>query len=166
MAKQKQPVTAAIRALRDAGIIFEGHPYKYLAKGGTARFAEEMGVHEHLVIKTLIMQDDKGKPLVVLMHGDHQVSTKALARQINVRSVQACDPKVADKHSGYQVGGTSPFGLRTRMPVYCQRSIADLERIYINGGKRGYIISMKTADMLALLQPKLVDASQNSGTTE
>ncbi|EXJ14680.1 Cys-tRNA(Pro) deacylase [Imhoffiella purpurea] len=157
MKPAKEPVTQAVRALRTAKIAFEGHPYTYVDGGGTRQFAEEMGVDEHLVIKTLIMEDDKGNPMIVLMHGDRQVSTQSLARAIGVKRIAPCDPKIADKHSGYQVGGTSPFGTKRDMPVYCERGIADLPRIYINGGKRGYIISLDTQDALRLLQPTLVE---------
>lgn len=156
MGKQKGPITAAIRALRQAGVGFEGHPYTYMENGGTAQFCHETGAPEHAVIKTLIMQDEDAKPLIVLMHGDKQVSTKALARHIDAKSVAPCEAKIAEKHSGYKVGGTSPFGVRQDMPVYCEASIGELKRIYINGGKRGYIISLETADMLAILKPQLV----------
>lgn len=156
MKASKAPVTQAVRALRAAGIAFEGHPYTYVEGGGTAQFAREQGVDEHWVIKTLVMEDERGSPLIALMHGDRQVSTQALARAMGAKRIAPCDPKIADRHSGYQVGGTSPFGTRRAMPVYCERGIADLPRIYINGGKRGYIISLATRDMLALLRPKLV----------
>lgn len=161
MAKLKEPVTPAIRALREADIDFRGHPYQYVEGGGTGQFAAEHGVDEHLVIKTLIMQNDRHAPLIVLMHGDRQVSTKALARQIGAKTIEPCQPATAQRLTGYQVGGTSPFGVRNPMPVYCERSIGDLERIYINGGKRGYIISMAGADMLRLLRPDLVDAARD-----
>ncbi len=161
MAKNKEPVTPAIRALRQGGVAFQGHPYQYEAGGGTSQFAHECAVDEHLVIKTLVMQDENRNPLIVLMYGDRQVSTKALARQLGTKSVQPCDPVVAQRHTGYQVGGTSPFGTRKTMPVYCEAGIAELERIYINGGKRGYILSMATRDMLQLLQPVLVEVATN-----
>jgi Cys-tRNA(Pro) deacylase len=160
MTKQKQPMTQAVRALRAAGVDFEDHPYTYVEGGGTGQFARELGVDEHLVIKTLIMEDDQANPLIVLMHGDRQVSTRELARQIGVKQIRPCEPKVADRHSGYQVGGTSPFGTRRRMPVYCEASIAALPRVYINGGKRGYIISLRTEDVLRLLDPRLVNIVQ------
>jgi Cys-tRNA(Pro) deacylase len=115
-----------------------------------------LGIDEHLVVKTLIMEDEAGQPLIVLMHGDRQVSTKALARALGVRLMRPCAPKVADRHSGYQVGGTSPFGTRRAMPVYCEASIAELPRIWINGGRRGFIVSLRTADALRLLTPTLV----------
>jgi len=156
MTKQKQPMTQAVRALRAAGVEFEGHPYSYVEGGGTRQFARELGVDEHLVIKTLIMEDDRANPMIVLMHGDRQVSTRELARQIGVKQVRPCDPKVADRHSGYQVGGTSPFGTRRPMPVYCEAGIAKLPRIYVNGGRRGYIVSLRTEELLRLLEPKLV----------
>lgn len=159
MSKHKEPVTPAIRLLRQQGISFTGHPYDYEEGGGTALFARLFGVDEHLVIKTLIMEDDYRKPLIVLMHGDCQVSTKALARQLGVKSIQPCAPAVADRHSGYQVGGTSPFATRHPMPVYCERTIAGLPDIFINGGKRGYIIAMASADLIRLLQPVWVDAA-------
>jgi Cys-tRNA(Pro) deacylase len=156
MKPTKAPVTPAIRVLRAAQIPFEGHLYAYVEGGGTGHFARAFGLDEHDVVKTLIMEDETGAPLIALMHGDCQVSTQALARAIGVKRIAPCDPKVADKHSGYQVGGTSPFGTRRRMPVYCERGIAELPRIYINGGKRGYIVSLATADALRLLQPTLV----------
>lgn len=160
MAKGKEPVTQAVRTLRDAGVQFEGHPYRYVTGGGTAQFANELGVDEHFVIKTLIMEDDTRSPMVVLMHGDREVSVRELARQIAARHVEPCAPAVAERHSGYQVGGTSPFGTRRKMPVYCEASIADLPRLYVNGGKRGYIISLDTSDLLRVLQPVLVRVSQ------
>ncbi|EGV18598.1 aminoacyl-tRNA deacylase [Thiocapsa marina] len=153
----KAPVTQAVRALRAAKVDFEDHPYSYIDGGGTAQFAREHGVDEHLVVKTLIMEDERGNAMIVLMHGDRQVSTQALARAIGVKRVQPCAPAIADKHSGYQVGGTSPFGTRRPMPVYCESGIAALPRIYINGGKRGYMISLATADALAFLKPTRVE---------
>jgi Cys-tRNA(Pro) deacylase len=136
MAKHKQTVTAAVRALRRAGVPFQDHPYDYVEGGGTARFAAEAGVDEHLVLKTLVMEVERGKPLLVLMHGDCQVSTRALARQIGAKSIRPCKP-TTEKYSGYQVGGTSPFGTRRPMPLYCEESIATLRRIYVNRGRRG-----------------------------
>lgn len=156
MKPSKEPVTQAVRVLRAAGVSFQGHLYAYVDGGGTALVARELGVDEHLVIKTLIMEDERGNPLIALMHGDRQVSTQALARALGVKRIDPCDPKVADKYTGYQVGGTSPFGTRRPMPVYCEAGIAGLPRIYINGGKRGYILSMVTADALRLLAPTLV----------
>ena len=160
MAKKKEPVTQAVRVLRAAGAEFQGHPYDYVEAGGTAQFAKEMSVDEHIVIKTLIMQDDKKQPMIVLMYGDHEVSTRNLARAIGAKHVEPCEPNVANRHSGYLVGGTSPFGTKRQMPVYCEAGIAELPMMYINGGKRGYIISMQTADMLRVLQPTLVEMMQ------
>ena len=159
MATKKLPVTAAVRRLREAAVVFEHHPYRYL-DGGTGEFAAQLGVDEHRVIKTLVMENEQEKPMIVLMHGDREVATGRLAKQIGAKRIQPCDPKIAQKHSGYQVGGTSPFGTRSRLPVYCERSITALDRVYINGGKRGYIVSLATADLLRLLQPTLVDAAQ------
>lgn len=156
--RDKYPVTAAVRMLRDRGVSFTHHPYEYEERGGTVVSARELGVPEHAVIKTLVMEDDAKKPLVVLMHGDREVSTKNLARAIGVKSITPCDPLVADRHSGYQVGGTSPFGTRRAMPVYMQRTIHDLPYVYINGGKRGYLVGMRPADIARVLNPTLVDA--------
>lgn len=156
MAKDKTPVTPAVRALRAAGISFTDHPYAYEEKGGTTVSSRELGVDEHCVIKTLVMEDDRKEPLLVLMHGDLQVSTKELARQIGARSAEPCRPETAQKHTGYLTGGTSPFGTRKQLPVYIEQSILELERIYINGGKRGYLVGMAPADLTALLRPKPV----------
>ncbi len=156
MKSSKEPVTQAVRALRAAGVPFQGFLYAYVDGGGTAQVAGELGVDEHLVIKTLIMEDERANPLIALTHGDRQVSTQALARVVGAKRIGPCEPNVADKHSGFQVGGTSPFGTRRAMPVYCERGIAALPRIYINGGKRGYIVSLATADALRLLSPTLV----------
>lgn len=161
MARQKSPMTAAVRVLKAAGIEFEDCLYTYVEKGGTEAFSRQSGVDEHEVIKTLIMQRDDRQPIIVLMHGDRQVSTKALARQIACKSVESCAPAVADRHSGYQVGGTSPFGTRKAMPVYAESSIRDLKHVYINGGKRGFIIRMRTRDMADVLDPIWVEASQS-----
>ena len=157
MAKDRLPVTAAVRVLRERGVEFTHHPYTYADRGGTEVSARELGVPEHAVIKTLIMEDDRGTPLVVLMHGDREVSTKNLARLIGAKSVAPCAPAVADRHSGYQVGGTSPFGTRRAMPVYMERSIAELPCAYINGGRRGYLVGMLPADIVRVLQPVLAD---------
>jgi len=151
MSRHRVPVTAAIRVLRDAKIAFLPVPYDYVEGGGTGHFAAEIGVDEHRVIKTLVMEDETGAPLVVLMHGDREVSTRELARRIGVKQIRPCRPDVADRHSGYKVGGTSPFGTRRRMPVYYEAEIAALPRIYINGGKRGLILEMEPGPALALL---------------
>jgi len=164
MAQDKQPMTQAVRVLREHGVEFTNHPYAYEERGGTATSARALGVGEHAVVKTLVMEDDAKRPLVVLMHGDREVSTKALARLLGVKTIQPCAPAVADRHSGYQVGGTSPFGTRKAMPVYVERSICDLPRLYINGGRRGYLVGMAPADLLRVLAPTLVDAATAEGT--
>jgi Cys-tRNA(Pro) deacylase len=158
MAKSiKVPVTQAVRALRDAGISFTPHLYRYEERGGTAASSRELGVEEHQVIKTLIMEDDTGAPLVILMHGDREVATGRLAKAIGAKKVKPCTPQVADKHSGYQVGGTSPFGLKTAMPIYAQSTIQELETIYINGGKRGFLVEISVEDLVAVAAPVWVD---------
>jgi Cys-tRNA(Pro) deacylase len=157
MPKEKVPVTAAVRVLSEHGVSFTHHPYEYEERGGTAVSARELGVPEHAVIKTLVMEDDAKRPMIVLMHGDREVSTKNLARQIGVKTIAPCDPVVADRHSGYQVGGTSPFGTRRTMPVYMQRTIADLPCVYVNGGRRGYLVGVAPADLIRVLKPTLVE---------
>ncbi|MCE1226659.1 MAG: Cys-tRNA(Pro) deacylase [Geobacteraceae bacterium] len=153
MAKDKTPVTPAVRALRAAGIDFTDHPYAYEEKGGTAVSSRELGVDEHCVIKTLVMEDDRKQPLIVLMHGDLQVSTKELARLIGARSVEPCKPETAQKHTGYLTGGTSPFGTKKQLPVYVEETILELPIIYINGGKRGFLVGIAPTDLTRLLQP-------------
>lgn len=155
----KYPVTPAIHLLRREGVAFEPCLYAYEEKGGTAVSARELGVPEHAVIKTLIMETDAGEPLIVLMHGDRQVSTKELARQIGARSVSPCAPETADRHSGYHVGGTSPFGTRRPMPVYAERTILDLPRLWINGGARGFLVALEPKDLVRVLSPVPVDAA-------
>jgi Cys-tRNA(Pro) deacylase len=149
----------AIPVLRKHGVVFNEHTYRYEERGGTAVSSRELGVSEHSVIKTLVMEDENKQPLIVLMHGDREVSTKNLARQIGRKTVTPCAPEVAQRHSGYQVGGTSPFGTRKTMPIFMERSIADLERIYINGGRRGLLVSMAPAELIRVLSPISVDAS-------
>ncbi len=156
---ERIPVTAAIRVLREHDVAFTPHVYRYEEKGGTAVSSRELGVDEHAVIKTLVMEDDARKPLIVLMHGDKQVSAKNLARAIGARSVQACRPETAEKHSGYQVGGTSPFGTRSVLPVYLQRTVLDLERLWINGGRRGFLVELEPRELVRVLQPTLVDVA-------
>jgi Cys-tRNA(Pro) deacylase len=157
--KDKYPVTAAVRVLRDHKVDFTHHPYEYEERGGTAVSARELGVDEHAVVKTLIMEDDTKRPMIVLMHGDREVSTKNLARHLGAKSIAACDPAPADRHSGYQVGGTSPFGTRKSMPVYMQGTIAELPYVYINSGKRGYLVGLKPDDVVRVLKPVLVDVT-------
>ena len=152
--------TPAIHALRAQKVAFTEHPYRYEERGGTSVSARELGVDEHVVIKTLVMEDERKQPMVVLMHGDREVSTKNLARQIGAKTVSPCEADVAQRHSGYLVGGTSPFGTRKAMPVYLERTIADLDQIYINGGRRGFLIKLAPADLIRVLEPTLVDASQ------
>ncbi|MGH9383198.1 MAG: Cys-tRNA(Pro) deacylase [Vicinamibacterales bacterium] len=151
--------TPAIHFLRKHGVVFTEHTYRYEDRGGTRVSSRELGVDEHMVVKTLVMQDDKGQPLIVLMHGDRDVSTKSLARQIGAKSVEPCDPAVAEKHTGYVVGGTSPFGTRKPLPIYMERSIADLDRIHINGGRRGFLVELSPSELLRVLSPTLVEAA-------
>ena len=151
--------TPAVHALKQQGVPFTEHEYRYEDRGGTATSSRELGVDEHAVIKTLVMEDENQHPLIVLMHGDREVSTKNLARQIGRKAVKPCAPDVAQKHTGYLVGGTSPFGARKSMPIYMERSIADLERLYINGGRRGFLISMSPFDLVRVLSPLLVDVA-------
>lgn len=158
----KYPVTQAVRVPRAANVAFEAHEYAYVEKGGTAASSAALGVPEHHVIKTLVLEDDAKEPLIVLMHGDKQVSTRNLARQIGARSVQPCKPEVADRHSGYQVGGTSPFGTRRAMKVYMERTILDLPRIWINGGRRGFLVSLDPKDAARVLAPVLVDVATDA----
>lgn len=156
MAKEKTPITTAIRQLRAEKVEFSDHPYAYEEKGGTAVSARELGVDEHAVIKTLVMEDDVRQPLIILMHGDRQVSTKELARIIGVKQVSPCSPDSANKHTGYMVGGTSPFGSRRQFTVYMEESISGLEYIYVNGGKRGYLVGMKPSELIRVLKPVMV----------
>lgn len=149
----------AIRALRAGGVAFEPHLYTWEAHGGTRGSAAALGVDEHAVIKTLIFEDDRKAPLCVLMHGDREVSSKQLARLIGARAVGPCAPDVADRHSGYQVGGTSPFGLRRAMPIYVQRTILDLPLIYINGGARGFLVTVEPKQAQRLLAATPVEVA-------
>jgi Cys-tRNA(Pro) deacylase len=160
MAKNKQPVTPAIRMLRKHKVPFTGHLYNYEEHGGTAVCARELQVDEHAVIKTLILETDQGDPLIVLMHGDREISTKELARLLGVKQIAPCAPQTANRHSGYQVGGTSPFGTRKDMPVYMEETIAELPIIYINGGKRGFLVAMTPRDVIKVLQPAMVQVAQ------
>jgi len=157
MAKDKTPVTPATRLLRKEKVEFTDHLYDYEEHGGTAVSARELGVDEHSVIKTLVMEDENKKPLLVLMHGDLQVSTKNLARFTGAKSIAPCSPDSATKHTGYLVGGTSPFGTRKTIPVYMEKTILELHQIYINGGKRGYLIGINPKDAVRLLKPSLVN---------
>ena len=155
----KLPSTPATRLLREKGVAYTEHPYRYEERGGTRVSARELGVDEHAVVKTLVMEDEAGAPLVVLMHGDREVSTKALARQLGKREIRICKPEVANRHSGYQVGGTSPLGTRKPMPVCLERTILDLPTVYVNGGSRGFLVGVAPKDLAALLSPTLVDVA-------
>jgi Cys-tRNA(Pro) deacylase len=157
MANITAPVTPAVRLLRKAGVPFTEHLYRFEEHGGTSTSARELGVPEHEVIKTLVMEDNTGAPLIVLMHGDFEVSTKQLARAIGCKHVEPCRPEVANRHSGYLVGGTSPFGTRKPLPVYVERSILDLPRIYINGGARGFLVGLAPGDLVRVLSPTRVE---------
>jgi Cys-tRNA(Pro) deacylase len=156
MAKEKFPITPAVRVLREEKVEFTSHLYDYEERGGTAVSARELGVDEHAVMKTLIMEDDSKKPLIVLMHGDLRVSEKQLARIIGAKNVLPCSPDTAQKHTGYLVGGTSPFGSRSTMPVYMEETILNLLCIYINGGKRGYLVGANPDDAVRVLKPVLI----------
>ncbi len=157
MAREKPPITPAIRMLRAEKVAFTDHLYAYEEKGGTAVSARELGVDEHCVIKTLVMEDENRTPLIVLMHGDLQVSTRELARSAGVKQISPCSPETARKHTGYLVGGTSPFGTRRTMQVFMEEGIARLEKIYINGGKRGYLVEMAPRDLVRVLKPITVN---------
>lgn len=157
--KEHVSATQATQLLRKQKVEFSEHPYAYEEHGGTAVSARELGVDEHHVVKTLVMQDEAAKPLIVLMHGDRKVSTKNLARQIPCKLVEPCKPEIAQKHSGYLVGGTSPFGTKKIMPVYVERSILELSKIYINGGQRGYLIGIAPEVLVTLLHARAVDCA-------
>ena len=154
--------TPATAFLAKHKVAYTEHEFEYVEHGGTSHSSASMGVPEHNVIKTLVMEDETGEPLVVLMHGDREVSTRALARQAGRRSIQICRPDVAHRHSGYQVGGTSPFGTRRAMPVLMERSICALPRVFVNGGSRGFLVGVAPVDLVRLLSPTLVDAAIES----
>ena len=151
--------TPATTVLKSRGIAFTEHDYEYIEHGGTAVSAESLGVPEHEVVKTLVMQDEQAKPLIVLMHGDRKVSTKNLARQAGRKSIEPCRPEVAQRHTGYQVGGTSPFGTRKPLPVFMEKSVAALPAVYINGGRRGFLVRLQTEDLVAALKPQIVEVA-------
>ena len=151
--------TAATRFLSEHGVVFTLHPYEYEENGGTRVSSQKLGVDEHAVIKTLVFEDETKAPLLVLMHGDEQVSTKALARQLGVKSVQPCKPEVAQRHTGYQVGGTSPFGTKKVLRVCCEESITVLPRIFINAGGRGLLCSLEPSELVRVLAPVLVQCA-------
>ena len=151
--------TPATAFLARHGVAYTEHEFEYLEHGGTSHSSASMGVTEHAVIKTLVMENERGEPLIVLMHGDRKVSTKELARQAGAKRIAPCKPEVATRHSGYLIGGTSPFGTRKGMPVYLERSVLGLERIYINGGRRGYLLGMAPAELTRVLSPLLVEVA-------
>ena len=157
--ESRYPITPAIRILREAGVAFEPHLYAYEERGGTAVSSRELGVEEHAVIKTLVMETEKKSPLIVLMHGDLEVSTKSLARIVGVKTITPCAAEEAHRHTGYQVGGTSPFGTRKKLPIYAQKTIFELEKIYINGGGRGFLVSLSPNELQRVLLPILVEAA-------
>lgn len=157
MSKENYPITPAIRLLKDKKISFEPFQYEYIEKGGTSHTALELNVPEYSIIKSLVMQDESKNIFIVLMHGDLEVSTKELARQIGVKSIIPCDINTASKATGYQFGGTSPFGTKKQLKVYIEKSLIELNNIYINGGKRGFIIKIKPSDLTSILDYKLVE---------
>jgi len=159
MPKEKFPMTQAIRTLKDQRVDFVLRSYDYIERGGTSAAASGLRVDEHQVIKTLVMEDDHKNPVVVLMHGDREVSTKALARVLGVKTITPCDPETAHKHTGYMVGGTSPFGTKKSLRVYLEKSILDLPRIYINAGKRGLLAEMSPEDLKRILNPIPVEVA-------
>ena len=155
--------TPATAFLKQHGVAYSEHPYDYQEHGGTEVSARELGVDEHAVIKTLVMEDQDARPLLVLMHGDRKVSTKNLARQTGVKTIAPCKPEVANRHTGYLIGGTSPFGTRKAMPVYAEKTIFALAKIYINGGRRGYLVGMVPVEMERVLKPVHVEAGLAEG---
>jgi len=160
VAKEPTAVTPAIRVFREQGIAFVLKPYKYVERGGTEVASRELGVDEHGVIKTLIMEDERKNPLIILMHGDREVSTKDLARALGVKTIQPCDPATANRHTGYVVGGTSPFGTRKQLPVYIEKTILDIPSIIINAGKKGLLAEIATADLVRVLNPTPVNVAR------
>jgi Cys-tRNA(Pro) deacylase len=157
--KEHVSETPATAFLKKRGVGYTEHLYAYEEHGGTAVSARELGVPEHAVVKTLVMQDESGRALIVLMHGDRKVSTKNLARQIGAKKVEPCTPEAAQRHSGYLVGGTSPFGTRRRLAVYVEKSVLGLAKIYINGGRRGYLVGIDPAELVRLLEAKSVEVA-------
>ncbi len=156
MTKEHFPVTPAIRVLRDEKVAFTLRPYKYEERGGTEVAARELGVDEHIAIKTLVMEDEMKRPFIILMHGDREVSTKELARILGVKSVLPCDPVTAQRHTGYMVGGTSPFGIKKKLPIYIEETILEHRKILINAGRKGLLAEMATDELLRILSPKPV----------
>ncbi|WP_028995135.1 Cys-tRNA(Pro) deacylase [Azonexus hydrophilus] len=159
MKTEHAPETPATKFLKAHKVAFSTHLYPYEEHGGTKVSARELNVDEHAVVKTLVMEDEHAKPLIVLMHGDCKVSTKELARQVGCKKVEPCKPEVANRHSGYLVGGTSPFGTKKAMPVFIEKGILSLSVIYINGGRRGFLVGIHPHDLLRVLQPIVVEAA-------
>ena len=159
MRAMKKSATPATDFLAKHGVAFSEHHFEYVEHGGTAHTSEALDVPEHQVVKTLVMENEKGEPLVVLMHGDRKVSTKELARAAGMKRIAPCKPETATRHSGYLIGGTSPFGTRKAMPVFLERSVLGLARIYINGGRRGYLLGMDSAELVRVLSPVLVEVA-------
>ena len=159
MKSENVPETPATKFLRQNGIAHSNHLYDYEEHGGTGVSSRELNVDEHSVVKTLVMEDEAAKPLIVLMHGDCKVSTKELARQIGRKKVEPCKPEVANRHTGFLVGGTSPFGTKKKMPIYVERTVLDLPLIYINGGRRGFLVGVHPHDLLRTLVPKVVSVA-------
>lgn len=153
MSREKIPVTTALLAMKKHQVTFTLRPYKYEEHGGTRAAAHQLGIGEHEVIKTLVMEDERKSPLIILMHGDREVSTKALARLLGVKTIVPCDPKTAEKHTGYKVGGTSPFGLKKPLPLYMEAGIAETPRILINAGSRGLLAEMAASELIRVLKP-------------
>lgn len=153
------PETPATKFLRQHNAVYSSHLYDYEEHGGTRVSSRALGVEEHNVVKTLIMEDEFGKPLIVLMHGDCTVSTKELARQAGCKKIEPCKPEVANRHSGFLVGGTSPFGTKRKMPIYIEKSILDLPQIYINGGRRGYLVGLAPQELMRLIDPRVVEVA-------
>ena len=156
---KKHSATRATQCLKKAGIPFTEHVYDYVDHGGASESARQLGIDEHQVVKTLVMQDEARRPLIILMHGGYQVSTKNLARAIGCKSVEPCVPADAERHSGYQVGGTSPFGLRKAMPIFVEASVLDLDKIFINGGRRGMLVQMAPAALVEKLRAQAVNCA-------
>jgi Cys-tRNA(Pro) deacylase len=155
----KAPSTAAVRLLRERGVPFTEHLYRYQEHGGTGLSSRALGLPEHAIVKTLVLEDDLGQPLLVLMHGDRELSLKALARQLGRRSVQLCHPEAASRHTGYLLGGTSPFATRKPLPVFVERTVLELPRVFVNGGSRGFLVGLAPAGLLRVLNPTPVSAA-------
>lgn len=160
MTKDHFPATPAIRVLKDEKVNFTLHPYKYEERGGTEVAARELGVDEHMAIKTLVMEDDQKKPFIILMHGDRVVSTKEMARLLGVKSVHPCVPGTAQKRTGYMVGGTSPFGIRKKLPIYIEETLLGFKKILINAGRKGLLAEIATDDLLRILSPQPVKVAR------